>query len=64
MTYHPQTYVPGGPKPHYQVVVSGDGDTSSAESSMGQYWRVKNGINPQSIRVRRQHPDNWLEIPA
>jgi hypothetical protein len=62
-TYKPQTYVPGGPKPHYQVVVSGDGDTNSAESSMGQFWRFKNGVNPQSVRVRRQHPDNWLELP-
>jgi len=53
------------PKAHYQVIVSGDGDTSAAEPWMGQYYRFrgKDGVNPQSIRIRRQHPDDWLEIP-
>lgn len=66
-TLNPQTYTPGGPKPHYQVVVSGDGDTSSAEPSMGKrYYRFRggNGVNASSVRVRRQHPDDWLEIPG
>lgn len=55
-----------GLKAHYQVVVSGDGDTTSAESAMGKrYWRFPGGtgVTPQSVRVRRQHPDDWLEAP-
>lgn len=62
----PRNYTPGGKKADYQAVVSGDGDISSAESAMGKrYWRFKggDGVNAQSIRVRRQHPDDWQEIP-
>lgn len=66
MNPDPKNYVPGGKKADYQVVVSGEGNVSSAETAMGQrYYRLNEGsqFNPKSIRVRRSHPDSWLDIP-